>query len=159
MDDPGPHLIPKLSREQLDALVETMYLVAFADGEYAAAEREHFERSVEALTHGRVKGTAFDSIIEHVAEALANDGRDRCVAAVKERLGDVQLRQVALILAMDMAAADGKLHPAERSVLLALADAFDIPPDSAREVIDGPAELSVEPHSTISATVEAALHE
>jgi tellurite resistance protein len=139
MDDPGPQFVRDLSAAHLEALVETMYLVAFADGEYADAERAHFERCVQALTDGRMSGDSFAHVVDRVVGQLAGEGHDVCVESLKRRLDDPRLRQVALILATDMAAADGKLHDAERSLILSLADAFDMPPDSTREVLDGPA--------------------
>jgi tellurite resistance protein len=137
MDDPGPAFIPSLEPAQLEALVETMYLVAFADGAYADAERDHFERSVRALTDGKLSGSSFSHLIARVIRDVDRHGRARCVASVKERLDDPQLRQVALILASDMAAADGVLLDSERRAIEAIADAFDMPPDSTREVLEG----------------------
>ncbi len=143
MDDPGPEFIDALKGEELEALVETMYLVAFADGDYAEAEREHFHRSVELLTAGRLTGAAFEHLIERVAGQLHRDGHDRCVASIKERLPSAELRQVALILASDMAFADGVLHPAERAVVTALATSFGVNAAATQVIIDGPSERSL----------------
>ncbi len=138
MDDPGPEFIRSLDPEQLEALVETMYLVAFADGRFDDAERDHFERSIRALTDGRLSAGAFDVVIARIGRQLDERGRDGLVASLKRRLRDPRLRQIALILAADMAAADGALHAQERALIETLADAFDMPPDSTREVFDGP---------------------
>jgi uncharacterized tellurite resistance protein B-like protein len=138
MEDPGSHFIRELDEERLEALIETMYLVAFADGEYGEAERVHFSKSIDGLTGGRLAGETFDHVIERIVRQLQSGGLDGCIASLKRRLDDPQLRQVALILATDMAAADGVLHPHERSLIIAMAKAFEMDPDAAREVLDGP---------------------
>jgi tellurite resistance protein len=134
--DPGPDFVPQLRRDQLEALVETMYLVAFADGELGAAEREHFARSVAQLTGGRMAGDELGHVLARLPRALGS-GRDGLVASIKRRL-PAHLRQLALVLAADMAAADGYLHPNERRLLLILAQSFGISDAEAREVVEGP---------------------
>ena len=108
MDDPGPQFIDRLDRDKLEALIETMYLVAFADGDYSESERSHFATSVAGLTGGRIAPQSFDHVIDRVTADLRG-GRERCIASLKQRLDDPELRQIALILATDMAAADGIL--------------------------------------------------
>lgn len=140
MQDPGPSFVRDLEGEQLEALVETMYLVAFADGEYGEEEREHFERCVDMLTSSRMSGSSFDHVINGMVKRLQAEGRDGVIASIKHRLPSIELRQVGLILAMDMAAADGVLHPNERSFIEALATAFGMNETVTREVLEGPAE-------------------
>ncbi len=134
MEDPGQGYVTGLAPEQLEALVETMFLVAFADGTYGPDEREHFERCVCTLTNGRMAGDGFD----HVIERLGATQRDKTIASLRLRLSTDELRQVALILATDMAAADGVLHPEERHVVRALAEAFDMDAGAVSEVFEGP---------------------
>ena len=109
-----------------------------ADGEYGPSERAHFEKSVGVLTDGKLAGEDFDHVVTRLSDALRRQGRDGCIASLKQRLDEPQLRQIALILAADMAAADGVLHPEERAVVLAMARAFGVGEDAAREVLDGP---------------------
>ncbi|MEQ9325127.1 MAG: tellurite resistance TerB family protein [Polyangiaceae bacterium] len=138
MLDPGAHYVGSLDGDKLEALIETMYLVAFADGAYGPSERAHFEKSVGVLTDGKLAGEDFDHVVTRLSDALRRQGRDGCIASLKQRLDEPQLRQIALILAADMAAADGVLHPEERAVVLAMARAFGVGEDAAREVLDGP---------------------
>ena len=139
MQDPGGSFLHQIDDAQLEALVETMYLVAFADGHYGADERAFFSTSVAALTEGRLNSADFDHIINGLLAELDENGRDRCVQRIKQRLADERVREVALILAHDMAAADGHLHENERDLIMALAEAFNMPPTSTREVFEGPA--------------------
>ncbi len=45
---------------------------------------------------------------------------------------------MALILASDMALADGVLHPEERAVVTALAESFGMSAAVTREILEGP---------------------
>ncbi|PKN45102.1 MAG: hypothetical protein CVU63_09375, partial [Deltaproteobacteria bacterium HGW-Deltaproteobacteria-20] len=54
MQDPGDAITRELDETKLEALVEVVYLAAFADGEFSETERAHFTRSVEQLTEGRL---------------------------------------------------------------------------------------------------------
>lgn len=138
MTDPGTDFIRGLQAEELEALVETMFLVAFADGQYGEAERSHFEKCVAMLTSGRMSGESFDHVIQRMVTHMNTVGRDGYISSIKQRLPSPHLRQIALILAMDMAAADGVLHPNERSFIEALGRAFDMNDHATREVLDGP---------------------
>lgn len=139
MDDPGTHFLQHIQPDELDALIETMYFVAYADGEFGLAEREHFACSLAALTAGRLTPRACEHVVARLVDDLGNGGRDAWVASVTRRLADPTLRQVALVLALDMAAADGELHGNERRLILQLADAFELHPEAMREVLEGPA--------------------
>jgi tellurite resistance protein len=135
MDDPGARYVPRLEPDQLEALVETMYLVAFADGRFGPEQRNHFERCVSSLTDGRMAGDGFAHVIDRVS---ATPDRDQTIASLRHRLPTEELRQIALILATDMAAADGVLHPEERHVVNAIAEAFDMDEAAISEVFEGP---------------------
>jgi tellurite resistance protein len=137
MDDPGEDFIGAMTSDQLEALVEAMALIAFADGDYAPAERQRFAHSVEMLTAGRMGGHAFGHVLERVARALRERGWEACLGGLASRLDSPALRQVALILASDMAAADGILHAEERKLLKAMATSLGLQPDATDEVVDG----------------------
>jgi len=137
VDDPGEDFIVKLDEDKLEALVETLYLAAFADGEFSEQERAHFGRSVEYLTRGRLVGARCDELLARAKQHFESHGRDRCIDAVKRRLVAPNERLVALVLATDMVAADGVLHPAERELVLAMAAAFDISQRQALDMLDG----------------------
>ena len=56
---------------KLEALVEVMFLAAWADGDLGAEERAQFARSVETLTDKRVEGAAFEALFEKLSKQLA----------------------------------------------------------------------------------------
>ena len=47
MDDPGEEFIRGIDADTLEALIETMYLAAFADGKFSIAEQARFAESVK----------------------------------------------------------------------------------------------------------------
>jgi tellurite resistance protein len=137
MLDPGEDFLGTMRSDQLEALVEAMILIAFADGDYAATERERFAKSVEMLTAGRLSADAFNHVVDRVVTALGSRGWQACIHSLTARLDTPALRHVALILASDMAAADGVLHDDERTLLLAMATSFGLQAEQTREVVDG----------------------
>ncbi len=144
MDDPGPQFIRDLGQEQLEALIETMVLVAFSDGELSPPERARFADAVAMLTDGRLSSDSFAHIVERVGRRLEGEGIHSCLADLASRLPERSHREAALILASDMAAADGVLHPGEQRLLQNLATAFDLPSASTQEVTEGLTEPTAE---------------
>jgi uncharacterized tellurite resistance protein B-like protein len=136
MDDPGQQFIAELTDEALEALVETMVLVVYADGVLSPSERARFAASLERLTAGRLAGPNADELLQRVAAAVATRGRESSLAAIKRRLPDARSRLVALVLATDMAAADGAVRETERKLVLDLARELDVPEAQTQELID-----------------------
>jgi tellurite resistance protein len=137
MDDPGEDFTRLLDAAKLEALVETMYLAAYADGVFSEVERAHFRASVERLTGGRLGPEQFDSVLQRLQSVLADQGRGACLRSIRERLPDPELRWAALLLATDIAAADGVILPSEREVILDLAKALEIESNEAEALIGG----------------------
>ena len=105
--------LQSLGDAKLEALVEVMFLAAFADGEFSDVEREHFVKSVESLT----------------------DGREARLASVKARLPDAGSRKVALSLVIQVTAADGIIRTSERELILETAEALEIDRDEAANLV------------------------
>jgi uncharacterized tellurite resistance protein B-like protein len=128
-------VVQGLSSAKLDALVEMMFLAASADGELSAVEREHFLRSIESLTDGRLAGPALDALLDRAKTDLESSGRDARLKAVKERLPDAGARKVALSLAIEVTAADGIIRTSERELILATAEALEIDGEQAADLV------------------------
>ena len=137
MQDPGDAITRELDETKLEALVEVVYLAAFADGEFSETERAHFARSVEQLTEGRLRPPHLNEVVEGLRERLETAGREACVASIRERLTEPNLRWLAVMLAADMTGADGVIHPLEREMLLSLAAALDVDGKEAEGLIEG----------------------
>lgn len=138
MEDPGAEFVQQIDDDTLEALVETLYVAAFADGRFSDEERTRFSASVAYLTRGRLASPAAEQLLQRVAERHGDGARTARLAAIRERLATAELRRIALVLAADMAAADGVLHDAERAVLRELGDALEVDPNEVRELLDVP---------------------
>lgn len=135
MSDSEPNLVGELSDPRLEALVEMMFLAASADGEFSEIERAHFVKSVESLTDGRLNGPRLEQLLARAKSDLDAAGRDARLASVKQRLPDARARKVALSLAIQVTAADGIIVTSERELILETADALQIAPDEAADLV------------------------
>lgn len=135
MDDPGADFARLLDDEKLDAVVEAVYLAAFADGVFSERERQHFAESLALLTDGRVDEVRLEAVQARVASKLESRGRAECIESIASRLDSETLRHVAFVLALDMAAADGGVLPEERRFLEELAAGLGLQRDEAGAMI------------------------
>ena len=124
-----------LGDAKLEALVEVMLLAASADGDFSEVERNHFMKSVESLTDGRIAGTRLETLIREANLALERDGREARLASVKARLPEANARRVALSLAIQVTAADGIIRTSERELILETAEALEIDRDDAANLV------------------------
>lgn len=119
----------------LTAIVEILFLAAFADGEFSADERAHFKSSVESLTDRQLAGEAFDTLIAGMERALESEGRAARLAAVRQRLPDERQRKIALQMAIRLTATDGIIRTSEREMILEAAEALGIDGDAAADLV------------------------
>ena len=76
----------------LEALVEVMFLAASADGEFSSVERDHFFKSVESLTDGRIPSPRLEALIAKAspmpleAPVIQTTLPDSCVMFVCPRI-------------------------------------------------------------------------
>jgi uncharacterized tellurite resistance protein B-like protein len=124
-----------LSDAKLEALVEMMFLAASADGDFSEVERQHFLKSVESLTDGRLGKATLEALLTRAKQALDASGRESRLSAVKERLPDSGARKVALSLAIQVTAADGIIRTSERELILETAEALEIDRDEAANLV------------------------
>lgn len=120
---------------KLQALLETMMLAAYADGEFSPEEREHFKKSVESLTDGRLGGAKLELLLYQVQLGWMSQGREVRLASIKERLSDLAARKVAFSLAVQVTAADGIIRTTERELLCDMAEALAIDRDEAADLV------------------------
>jgi tellurite resistance protein len=127
--------IREVNEAKLEALIETMYLAAQADGEFTADERSHFVSSVQSLTERRLEGDKLDELLSRFAGDHKKNGRDKTLASLKTRLGDDRTRKLGLSMAIRMLAADGILRTSEREFILDIAQALGIDPAAAADLV------------------------
>lgn len=131
----GPPSIRDVVEPKLGAIIELMFLAAFADGDFGDDERAHFFRSIESLTDRRISGPAVEDRVARITADLAREGRAARLASVKERLGDRGSCKAALGLAIQVTAADGIIRTTERELILEAALALDIDRDEAADLV------------------------
>ncbi len=128
-----PPPIRDLEAPALEAVVEVMFLAAFADGDFGDDERVHFFKSIESLTDRSLSGDTLDRLVARIHGDLEAQGRAARLAAGRERLPDPGARQAALVLAIQLTAADGIIRTTERELILEAADALGVERDAAAD--------------------------
>jgi tellurite resistance protein len=130
-----PPSIRAFEAPQLEAVVELMFLAAFADGDFGDEERVHFLASIESLTDRSLSGDTLAALVSRITGELSREGRAARLASVKGRLPDFGARRAALSLAIQLTAADGIIRTSERELILEAAEALDVPRDAAADLV------------------------
>jgi uncharacterized membrane protein YebE (DUF533 family) len=117
----SPPSVRAFDEPKLEALIETMFLAAFADGDFGA------DRSMSPTTT--------DALVTRIQVALATSGRAARLAAVKAQLSTSGERKTALALAIRLVAADGIIRTSERELILDVAEALEIDRDGAADLV------------------------
>jgi tellurite resistance protein len=120
---------------KLEALVETMFLAAAADGEFSDVERAQFVTNLESLTDGRLNRASLAALLSRAERDLSEQGREQRLESVKQRLPELGARRVALALAVRVIAADGVIRTSERDLILETATVLGIDPDEAANLV------------------------
>jgi tellurite resistance protein len=120
---------------KLEALIETMFLAAHADGEFSEEEKAHFIASVESLTDARLSRDKLEELVQRIHVEAEKAGREARLAAVKSRLPDPRVRKVALSLAIQVTASDGIIRTSERELILEVAEALEIDRGEAADLV------------------------
>ncbi len=120
---------------KVEALIEAMFLAATSDGEFAIEERGQFAATIEALTNRKLSREAIDQRADRLGAQLRSEGRQARLSAVAARLPAGKGRETALMLAAAITASDGVVERAENNLLADLADALEIGPARAVDLI------------------------
>ena len=121
----NPAIAKRLPLDELEALVEAVFLGASSDGELSAEEHEVFAHTVRQLADERI-GTRLGELVTRFKRALAASDRTARLRALRARLPTPSTRQLAFELAIQVAAVDGSLRSAERELLMEAAEALGI---------------------------------
>jgi tellurite resistance protein len=109
-----------------EAIVESAYLVANADGEFDEAERAAFEKVVVAACEGKVGGVQIAALVADLAEQLEEDGADKRVQMVTSGITRSEHAREILRVAALLAHVSGGVSPAERALVDRLATALGL---------------------------------
>jgi tellurite resistance protein len=115
-----------LDEPKLEALIEIMYLAAYADGSFAPEERSHFARSVQSLTDRKVTPEMLEQIVKRLDAARKATGTAALIVGARATLGSSSACRVALSLAIGVIMADGKVTDSERAMLYEIGAALGI---------------------------------
>ena len=126
--------VQQLSQPQVDALVEIMYLAADADGEVSPDERLELATNIARLTDGELDARRAANAIEAAAGRVGAESREARLLAIRAVLAPEQ-RSHALMLAIQVTCADGLIRTSERELILATAEALDIPGETAANLV------------------------
>lgn len=130
-----PPPIQSFEAPALEAVVEVMFLAAFADGDFGEEEHVHFLKSIESFTDRCLSGEMLEQLVARITAGIKAQGRAARLAAVRERLPDLGARKAALAMAIQLTAADGIIRTSERELIVEAAEALGIPPDTAADLV------------------------
>ena len=131
----SPPSVRVFDEPKLEALIETMFLAAFADGDFGEEERKQLIGSVQSLTDRTMSTKTTDALLTRIHAALEASGRAARLASVKERLETHGERKAALALSIRVVATEGTVSTSERELILDLADALEIDRDEAADLL------------------------
>jgi tellurite resistance protein len=100
-----------------EAIVESAYLVANADGDFDATERQAFQHVVMSACDGRVAERQIEALLEDLAEQLGEDGIDKRLTMVARGIQRNDHAREVLRVASLVAHVSGGVSEVERSVL------------------------------------------
>ncbi|MBK8258704.1 MAG: TerB family tellurite resistance protein [Polyangiaceae bacterium] len=118
--------LASLELPKLEACVELMFLVAYADGKIEPSEREVFRKHVEEATHGQIGAGLVQAVLRHVESFVHQWDRTQRIQSIAVRLSDQRVRMAALELAARVAVADGQLTADETAFLAHTGAAFEL---------------------------------
>jgi len=132
----SPPSVQEYDEPKLEAIIETMFLAAFADGDFSEEERQHFLKSVQSLTDRRLSQKTMEALMTRMMADLEASGRQARLKAIKERLFSIPgARKVALAMAIQIVAADGIIRTSEHELLFELAEALEIDRNEAADLV------------------------
>jgi tellurite resistance protein len=119
---------------QIGALVETIYLVASADGRFSGSECEELSAHVSALTGGQFSADEIESM-RKTAESFAGEGIEARARAIAECVTDMDLRRSALLAASAAAWQEGGVGQKEGLALQTFARTFGFSIDELHKIM------------------------
>ncbi|AUX41766.1 hypothetical protein SOCE26_031890 [Sorangium cellulosum] len=119
--------LDNLELGKLEAIVEVMFLAAYADGSINEAERAALASHLGTLTQGRLGADLIQPLLSFIERSVREQGRGGRFASIRARLPDVRMREAAIEYATLLVAADGVVHESEHALLVEAAAALEVP--------------------------------
>lgn len=115
-----------------EAVVESAYLVANADGDFDAAEREAFEKIVLSACGGSVTPAQLHALMADLADLLEEDGAEKRAKMVARTIARPEQAREVLRVAALIAEVSNGVSDVERKTLDRLAEEFRLPPEAVQ---------------------------
>ena len=136
--------LASLEIDKIEALLEMMFLAAYADGEVSDVERGAFRSQILVGTEGQLQVAIVEMILRQVESSLASEGREERLTAIRHRVPEERMRRALLEVAARIIRIDGELHLDEVAFLKRAAEALEFDPSIVRELLDKPADKPAE---------------
>jgi tellurite resistance protein len=109
-----------------EAVVESAYIVANADGEFDATERKTFQHVVITACEGFVGENQMEALLADLEEQLAEDGLDKRIQMLARSIHRPEHAKEVLRVAALLAHVSGGVSEVEHSVIAKLAAALSL---------------------------------
>lgn len=113
-----------------EAIVESAYLVANADGHFDAKEKDAFEHVVVAACNGVVAERQISALVSDLSDLLAEDGMEKRIDMVARTISKPEHARDVLRVAALIACVSGGVSEQEQSCLARLAERFALSADA-----------------------------
>jgi tellurite resistance protein len=118
-----------------EAIVESAFLVANADGDFDAAEREVFALVVREASERRVSQRQVQAIVLDLSTQLADDGLERRLLHLEHAIARPEDRREALRIAALLAWVSAGVSDVERQILGRLASVWELASTAVEEAL------------------------
>ncbi len=125
-----------------EAVVESAFLVAHADGEFDATEQQAFQHVVLSACEDRVAETQVKALLADLADQLEEDGVDKRIQMVARTVNRPEHAKEVLRMAALLAYVSGGVSAEERTVLEKLTREFQLDLDALERAL-GEAERAL----------------
>jgi uncharacterized tellurite resistance protein B-like protein len=105
--------LASLEIPRLEAVVELMFLAAYADGVVSGVERDELATQVSEGVGGVLDPATIKGMLSFIEAALEQEGREARFESIRRRLGDPKMRLAALSTAVKILKADQVVAPSE----------------------------------------------
>lgn len=126
-----------VSEEELEAFVQVVVLVAYADGDLSEPEEKVLVENVRKMAGGRVNDTHMQELMAELpplSRSSSNWRRDR-ILDLKKKLPSAELRNEAFRLAVDVARSDDRIGFREGRMLVNIVTELGVDNAFAQKVL------------------------
>jgi tellurite resistance protein len=126
-----------VSPDELEAFVQVVVLVAYADGDLSETEEKVLVEAVQKMAGGRVDDEHLKDLMEELPPMSrgSNNWRSERIAELKKNLPHPNLRNEAFRLAVQVARSDDKIGLREGRMLVNIITELEIENSFAQEVL------------------------